>query len=276
MKRSYPIIIAGLAGLALTTWFITAGCQDTARAPGSSLFSPTPAGEKWTICCRRLEESGHAQTAENLAAMLRRVEQLDPNAVRVVSDETGSSVLYGEYRRVPAAPGSDQLVFPPELQREMTFIRTLTDGTSTPFYAARPESFETGRKSEHPEWEATNASATHSLLIAVFYNTESFQQRRQVAEQYTAILREEGFPAYYYHEPVKSFVFVGDFKESDVISTPEGPQPGPRVERLIARREAEFRHFTENGHIRKFIEGSREIVPPSRIVPLPRKDGDLN
>lgn len=276
MKRSHPIIIAALAGTVLIAWFITAGCQDTARSPGAGLFAPTPAGEKWTICCRRIEEPGHAETAENLAAMLRRVEQLDSSAVRVVSDDTGSSVLYGEYRRVPATPGSDHLVFPPELQREMAFIRTLTDGTSTPFYAARPESVEAGRKSEHPEWEATNAAATHSLLIAVFYNTEGFKQRRPVAEQYTAILREEGFPAYYYHEPVKSFVFVGDFNQSDVISTPEGPQLGPRVEQLIARREAEFRHFTENGHIRKFIEGSREIVPPSRIVPLPREDGDLN
>lgn len=272
MKRIHQLILAILVGGALTAWFITAGCEGPGGSAGPSLFAPAGDAEKWTIRCRRIEEPGHAQQAEMLANMLRQVKQLDARAVRVVTDETGSNVCYGEYRRVPAARNRDQLTFPPELHRDMALIRSLSDGTSTPFLAARAEPISTGAASPHPEWEATNSPATHSLLVAVFYNTEGFQQRSEVAEQYVAMLREEGFSAWYYHEPVKSFVFVGEFAKTDVIDTPEGPRPGPRVEQLIARREDEFRHFMENGHIRKYYEGpGREVAPLSQVVALPRK-----
>jgi len=274
MKRVHQILIGVPVVAGLAVWLISAGCEGTGQTGGGpSLFSPANQGERWTICCRRLSAPGHAQAAEMLGTMLRQVKQLNPQAVRVVTGPIESAVYYGEYRRVPARPGSDDLAFPPEYQRDIALIRSLTDGVSTPFLAAQPELIESpGARSEHPEWEATNAKGTHSLLIAVFYNTENFQQRKEVAEQYVSMLREEGFPAYYYHEPVKSFVFVGDFTEQDVIITPEGRKPGPRVEQLIARREEEFRYFTQNGHIIKYIEGpGREISPPSQIVPLPTK-----
>lgn len=272
MKPAHRIV-AGLVVAALATvWFITAGCDGTGRSAGPGLFGPAGDPEKWAIRCLRLEGPDHAQTAEALAGMLRQVKELNARAVRVSSDETGSSVLYGEYRRVPAGRGSDQLVFPPDYQRDIALIRSLTNGLSTPFLGAEPQLVDSGRQSERPEWEATRASATHSLLVAVFYNTEGFQQRKEVAEQYTAMLREEGFTAYYYHEQVKSFVFVGDFNASDVVLTPEGPRPGPRVEQLIARREAEFRYFTQNGHIHKVVEGpDRLISPPTQVVRLPKE-----
>jgi hypothetical protein len=273
MKRIHQIILAIVAGGVLTAWFITTGCEGPGGSRGPSLFAPAGDSEKWTILCRRIAEPGHAQQAEMLANMLRQVKQLDAKAVKVVSDSTESSVFYGEYRRVPSAAGSDQLAFPPELHRDMAFIRSLSDGASSPFLAAQPEQMDAGPASAHPEWEVTKATATYSLLVAVFYNTEGFQQRKEVAEQYVAMLREEGFTAWYYHEPVKSFVFVGEFAETDVVNTPEGLQPGPRVEQLIARREDEFRHFTENGHIRKHYEGpGREVAPLTKVVPLPRKD----
>ncbi len=271
MKRIHHLILAILAGGALTAWFITAGCEGPGGSAGPSLFAPAGDSEKWTILCRRIEEPGHAEQAETLGKMLRLVKQLDPRAVRVVNDATGSSVCYGEYRRVPAAKGSDQLAFPAELHRDMALIHSLTDGVSTPFSSAQPQLISAGPPSAHPEWEATNAPATYSLRIAVFYNTEGFQQRKEVAEQYVAMLRQDGFSAWYYHEQVKSFVFVGEFAETDRVKTPEGWRPGPRVEQLIARREDEFRHFTENGHIRKFYEGGQEIAPMSEVVPLPRK-----
>lgn len=273
MKQAHQLIISVLALAALAGWFITAGCEGTGGSAGTNLFAPAGDTEKWTIRCCRIEEPDHVQKAESLAAMLRQVKQLNPKAVRVATDETGSSVYYGEYRRVASAKSSDQLVFPPEQQKDIAFIRSLSDGISTPFRAAQPEPVNTGEPSAHPEWEATNAPATHSLLVAVFYNTESFNQRKEIAEQYVGMLRAEGFPAYYYHEPVKSFVFVGDFSASDIIVTPEGNKPGPRVEQLIARREDEFRHFTENGHVRTFYEGmGKQVAPLTQVYPLPRKE----
>lgn len=273
MKTIHKLVLALLAGTGLSIWFITAGCQDTGGAGGGArLFGAGSGSEKWTIRCRRIDTPDHAREAETLANMLRQVKQLDPKAVRVSTEDTGSNIYYGEYKRVPTAAGSDQLTFPPEFQRDLSLIRSLSDGISAPFLSAQAELVGSGAVSEHPEWEATNAPGTHSLLIGVFYNTEGFQQRKEVAEQYVSMLREDGFTAYYYHEPIKSFVFVGDFTEADLVRTPEGLKPGPRVEQLIARREAEFRHFTENGHIRKYYEGpGREVAPFTQVVPVPRK-----
>jgi len=269
---AWRIVLAACAAAVLTGWLVTAGCRNTG-GNSVNIFTQAADSERWSIRCRHIEDPGHPRQAELLADMLRKVKQLDPKAVRVASDATGSTVYYGQYRRVPSAV-TGQLAFPPEFQKDIELIRSLSyDGVSTPFFTAQPELVYSGPPSRHPEWEATNAKGTHSLLIAVFYNTPTFKQRHEVAEQYVELLRQDGFPAYYYHEPVKSFVFVGDFTAADIIATPEGPRPGPRVEQMIARRPEEFRQFTENGHIRKFIQGNKSIAPPTRLVPMPSKDG---
>jgi hypothetical protein len=249
-----------------------AGCENKPGQP-VNLFDAGGGSEKWTIRCRRMEGPGHVEQVEMLAKMLRQVKQLKADQVRVVSDANGSTVYYGQYRRV-ASSTSDQLAFPPEFLKDIEFIRSLSYGPgSSPFLTAQPELIDTTSASKHPEWEATNSAGTHSLLIAVFYNTPTFSQRKETAEQYVELLRQDGFPAYYYHEAVKSFVFVGDFTAQDIVNTPEGAKPGPRVEQMIARREDEFRHFTENGHFRKSIEApGKEVIPLTQVVPMPRKD----
>ncbi len=261
-----------LSASVILSTFLT-GCQNSQR-PAGSLFGPSADSERWTIRCRRCEEPDHVQQAETLANMLRKVKQLDPKKVRVATDATGSTIYYGEYRRV-ASSNSGELAFPPEFQRDVELIRSLAyDSASVPpFFTAQPEAMDSGPVTGHPEWDARNAPSTHSLLVGVFYNTPTFSQRKEAAEQYVEILRKDGFPAYYYHEQVKSFVFVGDFTAADIVQTPEGPKPGPRVEQMIARREAEFRHFTENGFIRKHIEGAgHEVIPLTQVVRLPKKD----
>jgi hypothetical protein len=268
--RRRHFLIVGLVVAAIGSLLAVTGCPERGRGP-ATLFGPAADSEHWSIRCRRIEGPGHAQQAEALAAMLRQVKQLDARKVRVASDATGSNLYYGDYRRI-ASPSTGQLVFPPELQQQIEFIRSLSpDGASTPFFTAQPELVENGPPSQHPDWEAANARSTHSLRVAVFYNTPTFTERREAAEQYVAILRQDGFPAYYHHEPVKSYVFVGDFSAGDILMTPEGPRPGPRVDQLIASREEEFRYFTENGHIRKRLEGNRAVATPSEVVELPKK-----
>jgi hypothetical protein len=250
------------------------GCQNTGQqgaTPGHSLFGPAVDVEKWTIRCCRIETPNHVQEAETLTGMLKKVAQLDARKVRVATDTSGSTIYYGEYHRV-SSPTTGQLVFPPALQKDIEFIRGLSaDNMPNPFFRAQPELVAGGPPSAHPEWEVSNVKGTHSLLSAVFYNTPTFNERKQVAEQYVELLRKDGFPAYYHHEAVKSFVFVGDFNESDIIATPEGPRPSPRVEQLISRRPEEFRHFTENGHIRHEL-GAKGAAPFSVVMPVPKKD----
>jgi hypothetical protein len=271
MSRKFTL--AGVLCLCGITVALTIyGCQNNGRPSAApSLFGSPTDREVWTIRCTRVEGQDYAQRAELLATMLKKVSQLDPRKVRLATDATGSTVYYGEYHRV-TLPATGQLGFPPEFRRDIEFIRSLSSGTAVPFFGAQPEAVNANPTSAHPEWEATNAQSTHSLLIAVFYNTPTFTERKEATEQYVELLRKDGFVAYYYHEPVRSFVYVGNFNQSDIQATPEGPRIGPRVEQLIAQRPEEFRHFHENGHVR-YEAGDKSTAPFARLIPLPRKDG---
>ncbi len=260
--------------LAAAVGMLCAGCENRPGQP-VSLFNSGADSERWTIRCCRVNEAGHVQQGDTLVKMLKQVKQLKPDQVRVVSDALATTVYYGEYRRV-ASSTADQLVFSPEFLRDIEFIRSLSYGATSPFMSAQPELIQSATASKHPEWEATRSAGTHSLLVAIFYNTPTFSERREAAEQYVEILRQDGFAAYYYHEPVKSFVFVGDFTAQDMIKTPEGFRPGPRVEQMIARREDEFRHATENGHYRKSIEGpGQAVIPLTQVVEMPRGENGM-
>ena len=140
------------------------------------------------------------------------------------------------------------------------------------FRFAKPELIETETGSDLAQWDVVNAKGKYTLQIGIFYNTPTFHARKEAAEEYVKLLRQDGFPAYFRHEEARSFVFVGDFDESDMIKTPAGYQIGPRVERLIKQREEEFRHTLENGYrIRRKMPDGQMIVPPSILVPVPGK-----
>ena len=273
MNNMKIIALTGVCGVAAVLAIY--GCQNAGRqaAGPPKLFGASADPETWTIRCARVEGQDRASRAEMLATMLKKVPQLDARKVRVASDEAASTVYYGEYHRV-ASSSTGQLGFPAQFQREIEFIRSLAAGASTPFFNAQPEPVSSGAGSSHPEWEVGNVQGTHSLLIAVFYNTATFTERKQAAEQYVEILRKDGFPAYYYHEPVRSFVYVGDFNQSDLVQTPEGLRIGPRVEQLIARRPEELQHFHENGFLR-YETGDKRTAPFAQLMPVPKKDSVL-
>jgi len=221
--------------------------------------------DRWTICCLRMSILDHQAICNQYADLLRQVRELDARKVRVVSDASSSAVYYGEYTRI-SDPKSDRLIFPTQYQRDIELIRRLSSGNSTPFFGAQPELLERGDAPRHPEWSVFSAKGEYTLHIAVFYNTGTFDQRREAAEQYVSALREEGFSAYFYHGIVKSHVFVGDFLESDIIQTPKGNHWGPRVEEFVSKNEAEFRHTTENGVIRKRRMGDGQFVAPLSVL----------
>ncbi len=251
---------------------------DSPGNTGGGLFRTTEGKpDRWTICCLRLNILDHKTICNRYADLLRQVKELDARKVRVVTDESSSAVYYGEYTKI-SDPQSDRLIFPTQYQRDIELIRRLSDGNSTPFFGAQPELLEKGDSSQHPEWSVFNAKGEYTLHIAVFYNTGSFNQRKEAAEQYVAALRDAGFSAYFYHGIVKSHVFVGDFLESDIIRTPEGSHWGPRVEEFVSKNEAEFRHTTENGMIRKRLVGEGQYAAPLSVlrkVPRTNETSDL-
>lgn len=260
--------------------FLLAGasCDNRPGSGGGSIFSPIQSGkERWTIRCARLQTPAHRESADRLAQELGKVQGLRPRSVRVVSDATGSTIYYGEYTKVPSGDGS--LVFPDEYQDDIELIRRLAYGRQTPFFYAEPELLsEQAPGAVAAEGDVSNAKGTHGLQIAVFYNTPTFDERKQSAEQYVKLLREQGYAAYYYHEAVKSFVFVGDFNASDLMRDPRDRSRyvfGPRVQQLIARNPEEFKYFMENGHHVIYRDaGGGEVKLPTVLIPLPGRGGE--
>jgi len=256
----------------VTVW---AGCDGPIISGGRDWRQPASRGkERWTICCVRhtaADLADYAERCNELADMLRRVDGLRPKDVRVVTDATSSTIYYGQYVKVPS-PETGTLRFPPEMRRDIGLIRRqLTPNRYAPFARAVPELIEQRASTVPEEWHVTRAKGRYTLQVAVFYNTPTFSERRQAAEDYVRLLRERGLAAYYTHEPARSFVFVGDFEVSDVVQTEQGPRYGPRVQRLVAQNNVEFKYVTENLHIVKHrgLDGQM-TTPPSFLIESPR------
>ena len=265
--------VGGIVGLVLV---LGSGC-DTTGTGGGNWMRPSGAGaEHWTINCLRSSAPNHAELCNGLAEYLRKTAGLDPNLVQVQSDGLGSTIYYGQYARVSDSSG--QLVFPPKLQQDIKRISRLTFGQATPFALAAPElrnvSAPTGQEEFHvSKAYNTKGEGTLTLLVAVFYNTETFTERREVAEQYLRQLRGDGVEAYIFHEPVKSYVFVGSFRRDALVILPGGAwRYDQEVEDVIrARPDDEFAFLTENGHRQKFVgpDGASSF-PVSQLVRVPR------
>ncbi|UCD30109.1 MAG: hypothetical protein JSV03_06455, partial [Planctomycetota bacterium] len=178
-----------------------------------------------------------------------------------------------EYSKV-VSKQTGRLVFPPQFQKDIELIRRLSYKRVTPFFSAHPELLDSGPSSGRGEWDVSRAKGKYTLQIAVFYNTATFDKRKEAAEQYVEILREQGYSAYYRHEIVKSHVFVGDFDESDIVQMPDGRKRyGPRVEKFIAGNKEEFQYLHENGYLLKeVVPDGKAIAPQSYLVPVPRHE----
>jgi hypothetical protein len=254
--------------------FGLAGCATNQAKDGGSrpLFSQASSGaELWTIRCAHSDSPDHARDMGSLAEMLKRVQGLQAKNVRLDTTPTGSTIYYGQYTKVASAK-TGRLVFPAQYQQDIELIRRLSVNQRTPFFYAEPEQISKPNAGGLGEWDVSMAKGVYTLQIAVFYNTPNFSQREVAANEYVRLLREGGYSAYYRHEQVRSYVFVGDFNETDIIFAGGTPQLGPKVEQFIARNEAEFRHISENGQIIKQQMPNGQFAPPlSYLVPVPHE-----
>lgn len=261
-----------LGSIVIGALLLGSGCDTVGNSGGAWTAQPGPGAEKWTINCLRSSAPNHVELCNGLADLLRKTNGIDPKAVRVQSDALGSTIYYGEYTRVPGAGG--QLVFPPKMQQDIERIRLLTYNQTLPFGLAAPESLGgDAAGGGQGQYNLTTARGKYSLLIAVFYNTPTFNQRREVAEQYTQQLRSEGVEAYVFHELVKSYVFVGSFGADALTPLPNGTwQVSKEVQDFAAARAGEeFLYLMENGYRQKRLGPDGEsILVPSQLMPVPR------
>ncbi len=125
-----------------------------------------------------------------------------------------------------------------------------------------------------PEWDVHKASGPFTLQIARFFNTPSFDQRKEAAVEYVRQLRQEGFEAYYWHQDARSLVFVGNFPSAPERFGPHEQKAAAQLEadRLAARKE-EFQYMTFNGYPRRTRTATGQWVRDAPLlVEVPRRE----
>lgn len=255
---------------------------------GGGLFGGPTDEDLWAVRCLTAQGPQQFQISRNYADALKKVQGLKPNLVQVFSDDEGTTIYYGKYRREYDAATKKEKYSPDPLP-DLNLIRQLSmmvNGQPVwPFYLASLDSLPSAQ-AEHPEWDLAKADGHWSLQVAVFYNQGEFNSRKKAAIEYCKDLRSKGEQAYYHHGPANSSVCVGLFPEEAIVTTQrEDPLSGVRRpvsriedERLLALQK-KYPSNLENGHqmfdiVRDPATGQiRERVPrPSFPVKTPRAE----
>ncbi len=182
--------------------------------------------EEWTIECNAYEGPNRREISERMGALLRRLGELDARQVFVQHGERASRVYYGAYalKYAEARVEDDNRVqgdvlpqFTDQINRDLSFIRSLSLDGQYPFFSARriPRPIP---DEGPPEWNLRNAKGVYTLHVGVTYSTPGLQNYKQAAVEWVRDLRNRGYEAYYYHDPDKpqSDICVGTFGESAV------------------------------------------------------------
>jgi len=264
------------------------GCQTPGGARGPA-FGPSSDEEVWAIRCITLHTPDRFQQADAYAEALKKVPGLKPNLVQVISDEDGTAVFYGKYRREYGPDGRSER-FRPDHLRDLETIRGLRfQGADVwPFILAGMDVLPTYR-SQHPEWNLAGADGYWALHVAVFYNTDQFRSRRSAAEEYCALLQQQGESAFYHHGAVNSSVYIGTYPYGAVADIRrEEPLTGrvlstyKIVEPAMLEAQRRFPTSLHNGH--KMYEITRDqagkvtrrLPAPSFPVVIPKAQRQLD
>lgn len=214
--------------------------------------APRKAGDKelWTIECRVCTGRNHAADAETYAKSLRAVRELKPSLVSILSEKDRSRVIYGRYElKYVRAGGNDVVVEQKntQIQNDLNFIKQLASGDVHPFLTARTMALPTEDVGP-PEWDLRTAKGYYTLHVGVTYPTPAFQDYKTAAVEWVRALRQDGFEAYYYHDPdsQKSDICVGTFGPDAMVKERDGTQHySEAVLRLQSKGELGFN--LENG-----------------------------
>lgn len=278
-----PRWIGVVLGMALSC----VGCE----SPGGGVsFTPGQADEEvWAIRCVTLRTPDRFKEANAYADALKKVPGLKPELVQVLTDEDGTAVFYGRFRREYGPAGATDRFTPNQLT-DLETIRSLRfQGAEVwPFILASMDVLPTYRSS-HPEWNLADADGYWALHVAVFYNTETLRSRRSVAEQYCALLRQQGEHAYYHHGVTHSSVCIGTYPVEAVTEVRhEDPLTGMVSTALrivdpdMLAAQQRFPISLQNGHkvseiIRDRSGEIKERIPtPSFPVVIPKAQRELD
>ena len=107
--------------------------------------------------------------------------------------------------------------------------------------------------------------------MGAFEPTDDFGQYKKAAAEFCALLRKQGYQAYYHHSIASSVVTVGGFGPEAVITRSDGLTYYSR-EVLALQREKLLQHNLLNGAILRVKDPQGKSVPvPSRLVEIPKR-----
>lgn len=239
----------------------------------------------WAIRCMTLSGPNAPDIARRYAEALKKAQGFKPELVRVFDEAGGSSLYYGEFKR-RFDKRTQKESFEPNPIPTLEALRKLSLGGQDiwPFELATMSTLPAG-SGVRPDWLLRGASGYWSLQVAVFYDEGEFRERRQAAEQYCKLLRDQGEEAYLDHGDVNSIVCVGSFpKEAIQGFQRKHPLTGivEFTERIVDERmlalQKKFPHNLHNGatfyEIRRDPRTGEKIRDPhtSFAVKIPRPE----
>lgn len=247
-----PVSIARL--LAATLLMVAlVGCN---QSGGLSADAASADEDLHAIRCISVRGDTRFQRSKEFAESLKMVSGVRTDAVQVYDVDGISAVYYGRYvRTYDDKTGAES--YRPDPLRDLEMVRSLSltiEGRAVwPFVHATMAALPT-QAGRLAKWDLTNNPGHYSLQIAVFYNTADMRSRKQAAEEYCKILRDQGDEAWYHHGDTNSCVFIGSFpKEAIQASRRENQYSGSVefIERIVDPKliatQKKFPHNTHNG-----------------------------
>lgn len=230
-------------------------------------------GAPWSILCLEAPTPLQAEYVEQIADTLRRTRGIRAKEVVIMQrSDGGARLYYGTYFR-PVDRSTGKRKIPARMRKDLTLIRQLGDASGRRYFAQAMPAPAPIPDVGNPEWVLAHVEAEYSLQVAVFEPTEELRNYKEAAAQFCAMLRREGYEAYYHHASSSSMVTVGAFGSRAVIRHASGRVDySSEVEAL--RRVELLKHNLLNGRIMRVRNDDGVMVPIlSLLVETPRRPG---
>ncbi len=236
-----------LRGLLVLAAMAPAACSSDPNAPSMSnpfgRSAEPKDGEGWSILLYTFRGPDHVAAADKCKAAVEK--EAHWRDMFIYSEGETGDVFWGVYDK------------PEDAQKNLAIARAWKTSAHNAVFANAVILRRPTPNPGNPEWDikplferalarATDAEIrSHSLpyytvVVAEFFNTEEFHNRKQFAADYCADLRKQGYEAYYNHGPTVTKVSIGTFpakafttvqKDGVATSTPTDP----RLLALIAK-----------------------------------------
>jgi hypothetical protein len=197
MRRELLTILVGVAAS-------LGGCVDTTQ----SEFG------EYTILLKSFAEPDHVAKARHYRDETEK--RTHWQGLNVVDEGSRSQLYWGKYASIQAAAQN--------LRRAKQWRAPAGINIYAMAIVIRTSTEDIGPS----QWNLRNAKGWYTVVVAMYYNMpaegflEAYTQRKEDAVDYCDRLRRTGVEAYFLHEAAKSYVTIGTFPESAVVSVQRG------------------------------------------------------